>query len=277
MLELQLNEIETYKVILVICSVGMIISTLEFFYIWRSFGREGAYSWAVFSTLVPMTRNTTLKKLIDAVFGRVRGALLLFSIRMLALVFVIFTPIYSVTFRVSLTVLILSILLLGWRKSLFGDDGSDQMNMVILVTIWLCTALIESSLLLKVGLWFIALQSVLSYCTSGVAKLISEKWRSGEALWRVLSTKAYGIDWIGKFLQSRPLLNYLLSWSTMLIETGFFLVLLLPFPYATMFLVWGVAFHLSNGIIMGLNTFLWAFLSTYPAIIYVWWAIHTHF
>lgn len=274
--ELELTEIEMYKVILVICSTGIIISTLEFLSIWRSFGRRGVYSWAVFRAIIPATKNITLSKLMDAVFGGSRGAIILLSIRMLSLVFIIVAPIYSVIFRVSLTVLILSILLLSWRKS-YGDDGSDQMNTIILVTTWLCAVLIESDLLLKVGLWFIALQSVLSYCTSGIAKLISKKWRSGKALWQVLSSNAYGIDWIGKFLQSRPLLNHLLSWSTMVIETGFFLVLLLPFPYAAMFLVWGVAFHLSNGIIMGLNTFLWAFLATYPAIIYVWWIIHAHF
>lgn len=274
--ELGLSELEIYKVILVICSTGLIISTLEFLSIGKSFEKSGAYSWAVFRAIMPVTRNITLSKLMDAMFSGARGAIVLLSIRMLSLVFVILAPIYSVTFRVSLTVLILSILLLGWRKS-FGDDGSDQMNMIILATTWLCAELIESELLLKVGLWFIALQSVLSYCTSGWAKLISKKWRSGEALWQVLSTGAYGVDWIGKFLQSKPLLNHLLSWSTMLIETGFFLVLLLPFPYAAMFLMWGVAFHLSNGIIMGLNTFLWAFLATYPAIIYVWWVIHAHF
>lgn len=272
--ELPLSEFEIYKLIIIICSIGLIVSTLEFLSIWRSFRIDGAYSWGVFSATLPMTRSIMLKKLMDTVFDA-PGVVVLLSIRMLTLVFVILAPIYSVSFRVSLTLLILSILLLNWRKA-FGDDGSDQMNTIILIATWLCTATIESSLLLKVGLWFIALQSILSYCTAGVAKLISKKWRSGDALWQVLSTGSYGSAWIAKFLRDRPLLNYLLCWSVMLVESGFFLVLILHFPYSAMFLVWGVTFHLSNAIIMGLNTFLWSFLATYPAIIYIWWSIHSH-
>jgi len=34
------------------------------------------------------------------------------------------------------------------------------------------------------------------------------------------------------------------------------------------FLGWGLAFHLMNALVMGLNSFLWAFLATYGAIIY---------
>ena len=132
--------------------------------------------------------------------------------------------------------------------------------MILLITSWLCTAVVENSLLLKLGLWFIALQSVLSYGTAGIAKLVSPIWRRGDAVLGVFSTGVYGLDSVARFLRGRSLVNYLLCWSVMLIESGFLVALLLPFPYAFMFLVWGAGFHLLCAIIMGLNNFLWAFL-----------------
>jgi len=269
---LPLSALEIYKAILVICSIGLVISTLEFFCIRRSFGADGVYSWAVFSAFLLKTRNVTLTKLLNAIFD-VPGVVVLLGIRLLALLCILFAPISSVIFKVSLAVVILSILLFSWRKS-FGDDGADQMNMILLITTWLCTAILEKGLLLKVGLWFIALQSVLSYGTAGIAKLVSPTWRSGQAVLGVFSTGGYGLDWAAHFLQGRSLLNYLLCWSVMLIESGFLVALFLPFPYAVMFLIWGVGFHLLCAIIMGLNNFFWAFLASYPAVIYVWWAIH---
>jgi hypothetical protein len=269
---LPLSELESYKVILVISSIGLVIGTLEFFCIRKSFGADGVYSWAVFSAVLLRTRNVRLTKLLNAVFDT-PGVMVLLGIRLLALLCILFAPISTVTFKVSLTIVIISILLFSWRRS-FGDDGADQMNMILLIATWLCTAIVENGLLLKVGLWFIALQSVLSYGTAGIAKLVSPTWRSGQAVLGVFSTGVYGLDMVAHFLRGRSLLNYLLCWSVILIEIGFLVALLLPFPYAVMFLIWGAGFHLMCAIIMGLNNFFWAFLASYPAVIYVWWDIH---
>jgi hypothetical protein len=38
---------------------------------------------------------------------------------------------------------------------------------------------------------------------------------------------------------------------------------------AWLLLAWGVSFHIATAITMGLNCFVWAFLSTYPAFIYL--------
>ena len=49
-------------------------------------------------------------------------------------------------------------------------------------------------------------------------------------------------------------------------ECGFAAIWFVPRPVAISFLICGAAFHLSVALLMGLNVFLWAFLSTYPAI-----------
>jgi hypothetical protein len=207
---LLLNELEIYKAILVICSIGMVISTLEFFCIRRAFGADGVYSWPVFSAVLLKTRNITLTKLLNAVFDA-PGVMVLLGIRLLALLCILFAPISSITFKISLTIVIASILLFSWRRS-FGDDGADQMSMILLITTWLCTAFVEDDLLLKVGLWFIALQAVLSYGTAGIAKLVSPVWRSGQAVLGVFSTGVYGLDVVAQFLQGRAHVPYMGSW-----------------------------------------------------------------
>ena len=40
------------------------------------------------------------------------------------------------------------------------------------------------------------------------------------------------------------------------------------------FLLWGATFSVANASVMGLNTFVWSFLASYPAIIYLWFKIH---
>jgi hypothetical protein len=39
-------------------------------------------------------------------------------------------------------------------------------------------------------------------------------------------------------------------------------------PWRLLFLGWGVAFHLGCAVVMGLNNFLWAFIATYPALLF---------
>lgn len=39
-------------------------------------------------------------------------------------------------------------------------------------------------------------------------------------------------------------------------------------PFRTSFFAWGLLFHLANALVMGLNSFIWAFVATYPAILF---------
>jgi hypothetical protein len=64
-------------------------------------------------------------------------------------------------------------------------------------------------------------------------------------------------------------INYFLCWTIILVESLFFLFVFIPAPYFLVFLLWGIAFHIYNAGAMGLNNFLWAFIGTYPAIIFV--------
>lgn len=157
-------------------------------------------------------------------------------------------------------------LLLGGRTS-FGMDGADQKSALTLLALGIAT-LVPTPTVKAAALWFIAAQLTLSYVTSGLAKIPGAQWRSGAAIWGVLATRMYGVPALGVWLKGHPRLCAVLSWSVILSEVAFASVLVAPEPLAWALIGGGVAFHAATAVLMGLNTFLWAFLAGYPALIW---------
>ena len=124
-------------------------------------------------------------------------------------------------------------------------------------------------LALDVAIWYIALQSCLSYFTSGIAKALSPVWRKGNNVFRIFNTRTYGYEPAARLFLNRPRLTRVADWSAFTVEMAFPLSVLLGYPAAMLFILWGVTFHAMNALVMGLNSFFWAFVATYPAILYV--------
>lgn len=150
----------------------------------------------------------------------------------------------------------------------FGLDGSDQMLLLIFVALFLQSSFPDDAIVTNACLWFIALQACLSYTTAGIAKLVSPVWRSGDAMFLITNTQSYGTRAISALLLEYPVLSSLMAWIVITFECVFPLALVLGIPGCFAILTWGVLFHVGNGLLMGLNTFIWAFLATYPAIVY---------
>ncbi len=151
---------------------------------------------------------------------------------------------------------------------LLGGNGSDQMTTLLAVSLLLAYAFPANGAAREAVLLFIAAQACLSYFTAGIAKLLGPVWRSGDAVSRVFATRSYGLPQVNGFLQRRPWMGKILTWNVLAAEIAFPLVLVLPPSWAAVFLAWGVLFHVMNAFIMGLNVFFWAFVATYPAIIF---------
>lgn len=264
--------LQAYQVVLWLWALGLAISTFEFLAIAPSFSRAGVYSWRITELRFPARLQSHGKALLERLFEE-RGVRVLLLTRVALLLLVVTAPIASLPFSLAMGLLMLTDLAFTWRRT-WGDDGSDQMNSIILITIFLCVGPHSTPFLLQLGLWFLALEACLSYAASGIAKIGSGQWRSGDAVFRILNTGAYGIPWLTHFLEPRKRLNFLLAWSVVGVEALFPLVLLLPEPWNWSFLVWGAVFHLMTAVVMGLNSFFWAFVATYPAIVYI--ALHLH-
>jgi hypothetical protein len=249
----------------VIAWIGATISTLEWIAARRELEADGLFSWLVIRTRNFAVGSGPLAKGLDWILSS-PGFLILLGVRLTAIALL---PVAFFSGRGSFTVLsvvFLSTLLVNVRLP-WGMDASDQMLTQVFGSL-LLAAFAGTPLAYKATLWFIAGQSCLSYLASGVAKATSPYWQKGYALLDIGNTKTYGFEPLASFLLSWPTITRLLSWSVILLECAFPLVLLVGYPACFVFICWGIVFHLMIAFVMGLNSFLWAFGSTYPAIVF---------
>jgi hypothetical protein len=171
---------------------------------------------------------------------------------------------------VLLGLALISTLLVNYSM-LFGQDGSDQMLLVVLAGLLVTRAgqLWQLNALQLAGLTFIALQCTLSYLTAGIAKLFGSSWRNGTALQGILRTRSYGTESVSMLLDTHPRLAKSMSYGVVLYELLFPIAFILPFTALIAFIAVGAAFHIMIAYVMGLNTFLWSFGATYPAVVYI--------
>lgn len=121
----------------------------------------------------------------------------------------------------------------------------------------------------RAALLFVAAVSCLVYLTAGLAKATYPSWRSGEVLRRIASTRFWSNERSAALVQRIP--STVLAVVTRVgitIEVLFPLVLVMPIHVAVVGLAVGLCFHAATAAMMGLNLFVWAFLATYPAILF---------
>jgi hypothetical protein len=183
-----------------------------------------------------------------------------------ALILIFFSNSYTLSTACVFAIIAASIVMY-WRAPL-GLDGSDQMSLIMFVAVAIYKLFPGDVHVAQASLWFIAIQGCLSYCVAGIAKVISPVWRSGEAVRRILGTRTYGSSWVARLVSGRGGLCVAVSWFLMVCECTFPLALAFGETGFAVFAVLGIIFHISNAVIMGLNTFVWAFVATYPAILF---------
>ncbi|MFM8575366.1 MAG: hypothetical protein ACKOBF_05700, partial [Limnohabitans sp.] len=118
----------------------------------------------------------------------------------------------------------------------------------------------------RAGLWYITLQSLTSYFMSGWVKLLHASWRSGRALPQFLDTGIYG-PLPSNSLYRQPWLARTISW-TFTVWEGLVPLALLDVRLAALFCAVASVFHFLVFRFFGLNRFFWAWMTTYPAILW---------
>lgn len=256
----------TYRAVELIWIVGAFVSTLELLACRRDYAPGGMFSWELRRLRLDPDAGPSRRRILDVVFGRaVTGVLLA---RLLLLALLMLTPAGGWAHALCLAALVADFLLVSWRRE-WGNDGSDQMSTIVLVALFTGTVPFADRFLQVAALVFVSAQACLAYGTAGVAKVLSPVWRSGEAVALILDTAVYGHSGTARTLQRHVRLNQWLTWSVLAAEVGLAFVLFLPAPWAWALLAWGVSFHIATALMMGLNCFVWAFLATYPAIVFV--------
>jgi len=115
---------------------------------------------------------------------------------------------------------------------------------------------------------YLGLQVVLSYFVSGWVKVANAEWRSGQALCEVFDYSAYPVSCQLRRAAQQPRLMWLGSWGVILFELAFPLGLLWEETLLAM-LVLGAVFHVVNGMLFGLNRFVWVWVASYPALVWL--------
>ncbi len=147
--------------------------------------------------------------------------------------------------------------------------GSDSMFFQVQLGLGIAAFGFIDPVLIRIGLGWIAAQSILSYFLAGVAKLQHGGWRNGRALQNLFAARGPYVLLTGTraVAQSQPLCA-LLGWGILLFELGFPGLLILPLEGKLVWLGLGLAFHVANAALLGLNRFIWAWAATYPALLH---------
>lgn len=247
-----------------LASVPVLLSSLEFLYRRRILADEGLMSWTVAQVRGPWLVAPGLGAGFNAVLAwpRVLG---LVGVRAAVAAAVLLWPQGTPQpWPLLATAAVLNVLF--FVRSRYGHDGADQMGSITFVALAIGVASTPATR--AAALWFLALQAALAYGTAGVAKAVAPGWRNGSHLAGIMGTRMYGHAGLAAALRARPVLARALGFGTLAWECAFPLVLVLPTPAVVAFLASGIAFHVANAVFMGLNTFFWAFIATYPAILY---------
>lgn len=144
--------------------------------------------------------------------------------------------------------------------------NADHMNLVVLsaVTVGLLPATSEA--LRTIALGFLAFQSLWAYATSGVEKMWAPQWRSGVRLAEVFQDSPHRFAPLGAYFSTHRNVAKLAAWAVIVGECLFPLSLFLPKTALLVALGAGVLFHAIIAVTMGLPSFFWAFVATYPAL-----------
>lgn len=192
-----------------------------------------------------------------------RAERLLFAPRLMlsfALLAGVFTPAVLVGLALH------SVVLLHWFNGPY-NGGSDKMGTLVLVCLCAATLLPEGTAR-EAAMGYLGVQVVLSYVVSGWVKIANAQWRSGQALRDVFDYSAYPVSRQLRGLALRPRLLWALSWAVILFELALPLGLLSEGALVAM-LVLAASFHVANALLFGLNRFVWAWIASYPALIWL--------
>ena len=147
------------------------------------------------------------------------------------------------------------------------NGGSDRMGLLILCCICLAHFM-PTTRLREAAFGYLAVQVILSYCIAGWVKIANPQWRSGAALQDVFRFSAYPVSESLRVWADRPRMLLLMSWSVMLFELLFPLILLTQATLITGLIIAAI-FHLANACLFGLNRFFWAWIAAYPSLLWL--------
>jgi hypothetical protein len=255
-----------------ILAIGAVVFSMEFFAIRDSLCDEGMLSWRVHRLSLP---RITLRIIagcgLDHLFAY-RFVIILLATRVLAAITFILLNGVGWSGVVPLSILAATALMFTLRNPQ-GNDGSDQMATIILVASTL-SRLVGTTFSVRACLVFIAAEASLAYGTSGLLKIVMKEWRDGTFVTEILKTSSYGNRRLLEVFKNRRGIAIFAGWAVCMGDCSLSSAALLPPEFCLSLLAFGVALHFGIATVLGLNTFVWSFVATFPAIL--WCSVHLY-
>ena len=192
----------------------------------------------------------------------------LIALQGIAAIALIFLPTSGLLTTLCLGAVFVIISLSNLRAKPVGAETEARMMVMITAALFL-RSLMPDVYSTIICLWFIALQSCLSYVAAGLGKINNKSWLKGIGLYNVFTTGNFHSKKLGQIAINHWKWIRLISWITIVIECAFPLVLIVKAPYDLFFLIWGVIFHFIIALIFKFGKFFLVWVATYPAILFV--------
>jgi hypothetical protein len=243
--------------------VAACLSSFEWLAVRRELAPTGCFAWKLAGSRPFLLRHAGAGRALAVVFEP-PGVVVVLALRAVSALLLIAAAAAGLDLGPPLAALALTSVVLISRDP-YSVDGSDQMIVVVAGGLAVGKLFGAES----AAVVFVAAQAAAAYFIAGMAKLQGRDWRVGNAVPLILSTRGYGAPSLGVLLWERRWIGRAFTWTTMSFEFLFPLALVAPSQVLLGFLVAGVLFHAGAAVAMGLNVFLWAFVATYPCVIYL--------
>lgn len=251
-----------------LAGVSVAISAAEWLVARRVFSDDAVLGWPLLRRRSRLRGDGGVARALGMLFGE-RGFAVLQAARLLAGLTLMFLFAHPAARPAALFVALVAACLTNLRQFGLGVIGGDRMRLCVLGALTLRELAPDSQLAAQATLWFIAGQCALAYVTSGLLKLWrTPEWRNGSAVGLLLRAKFMGDAGLAAWLLAHPEGNRVLTWGVLALEVGFPLALLGGPPVTAGFVAGAFLMHLGIGHFMGLAPFLWAFLASYPAVLF---------
>jgi hypothetical protein len=243
-----------------IIAIAVFLQTVEMIQIQETFTQNGVWKWEILQKdyeSFPGCFRRILKIFLDH-----PGFTYVVLIRLIAALALLILP-FSNSLLIGILLICSFLVSLRWRGSFNG--ASDSMTLLILIALFLAQLFKNDIHIVEKCLWYIAIQSCLSYFIGGLGKIQQIRWRQGKALFDFIQFSPYPVSQRLKKLSEKNLLLHLTTWSVVTFECSFPLAFFNP-KICLFLIAVALVFHLGNVYIFGLNRFLFAWSATYPAL-----------
>jgi len=257
------NPVNVLQFLRIFIALSLCVSSVQNISNSTYFSSGGLMDWAL---IKGFSRSGMLKGKIGEYIFNKKGFIALNILRILILPF--FYQSSNELFFFNLIFLNLVNWLIYIRTNTM-HNAADQMNNIVLIGLLIGQVFMKINSI-ELVIVFFGLTLILNYFTSGISKFHQEKWHNGyylrtTLLYRNLENPSYrkAIKKIDKsvFKISSLIIVY---WQVSSVFMPF-----LPPTVLLVYLFIGFWFHVSTGILLGLNNFIWTFIGLMPTLIFI--------